>query len=48
MKITLEKLQELKKINSSLNTGIILLEYLTTALDNDDIVDYYKAYLEIK
>ena len=39
---------KLKKINSSLNTGIILLEYLTTALDNDDIVDYYKAYLEIK
>lgn len=39
---------KLKKINSSLNTGIILLEYLTTALDNDDIVDYYKAHLEIK
>lgn len=39
---------KLKKINSNLDTGIILLEYLTTALDNDDIVDYYKAYLEIK
>lgn len=39
---------KLKKINSNLDTGIILLEYLATALDNDDIVDYYKAYLEIK
>lgn len=39
---------KLKKINTNLDTGIILLEYLTTALDNDDIVDYYKAYLEIK
>ena len=37
----------LKKIRTRYNTGCLLAQYLVTATENGDVIDYLKAYLEV-
>lgn len=37
----------LKKIRSCYNTGCLLAQYLVTATENGEMIDYLKAYLEV-
>ena len=40
--------QSLKKIRKHYSTGCLLAQYLMTAMENGEVVDYLKAYLEVK